>query len=61
MDADVRPLPELLAQALFDDGGPAVRLFQGEAAVHAHVQVDGVAVADAAGAEMVGRGDTRIG
>lgn len=61
MQIDIRSASELLAQAVLYERGAPMGLVQRQTAVHAHMQVDGIAVADATGAQVVGRSHARIG
>lgn len=54
MDGDMGGGSETLFQGFFDVVGAGVCGVEREVAVHADVQLDGVAVADASGAKVVG-------
>ena len=53
MDGHVRVRPEALLEGFLDVVGAGMGLDEGDVAVHADVELDGVMVADAAGVEVV--------
>ena len=57
MHDDVRPVAVVLSEQILHLRGPVVSLMQGDVAVHEDVELDGIVVTDASGAQVVGLHD----